>query len=102
MRVRSVRAIAGDRDVDELRVYLFQLLVAKAVLLCRARAKVLTEDIRNSDELAQDLATLRCLEIDGDALDTAVVGLEERARMSRQHRGRSEERRVGKEGRSQW
>src|SRR5215510_5227524 len=81
MRVRSLRAVTGDRDVDELRVDLLQILVTKAVLLRRARSEVLAEDIRSCDELAQNVPTLGSLEIERDALHPAVVGLEERARM---------------------
>ena len=86
MRVGSLRAVAGNRDVYELRVDLFQILVAKTVLLGRARPEVLTEDIGACDQLAQNFSTLRGLEIEGDAFHAAVVGLEERARMAWQHR----------------
>ena len=58
-RMRSLRAVAGDRDVDELRVDLLQLLVAKAVLLGRAGAEVLPEDIGLRDELAAEFRGLR-------------------------------------------
>src|SRR6516162_8967335 len=52
MRVGSLGPVAGNRDVDELRVDLLQLLIAKAVLLRRARAEVLPEDICAGDKLA--------------------------------------------------
>ena len=56
VRVRPLRAVARDRDVDELRVDLAQLLVTEAVLLGGAGAEVLAEDVGAGDELAQDLA----------------------------------------------
>ena len=57
-RLRPLRAVARDRDVDELRIDLLQLLVAEAVLLGGARAEILTEDIGLLDEPLQDLAAL--------------------------------------------
>src|SRR5262249_7077978 len=77
MRVGPFWAVAGDRNVYELWVDLLQLLVAEAVVLGCARAEVLAEDIRAGNEFVQNLSTFGGLEVERDALHTAVVGLEE-------------------------
>ncbi len=75
-RMRAFRPVAGDRDVDDLRVDPFQVLVAEAVLLGRAGAEVLSEDVGALDEAVEDLAPFRGFQIEGEALHAAVVGLE--------------------------
>jgi hypothetical protein len=63
MRIRALRSIAGDRNIDEARVDLAQFLIAKAVFLRRAGAKVLTEDVSFRDQLFEDIAAFRFLEV---------------------------------------
>jgi hypothetical protein len=84
--VWTLGPIAGDRDVDELRIDLLELLVAETVFLGRAGPEILAEDIRSGDELVQDLPAFGGLEVERDALHAAIVGLEERARVARQYR----------------
>ena len=85
MRIRPVRPVARDRDVDQLRIDLAQFLIAEPVLLGRAGTEILAEDVGLGDQLAQDLAPLRRLQVQRDALHAAVVGLEIGARHPRQH-----------------
>ena len=83
--MRSVRAVARDRDIDQLRIDLAQFLPTEAVLLGRTGPEVLAEDVGLRDELAQDLAPLLALEVQGHALHAAIVGFEEGAAHVRQH-----------------
>src|SRR5262249_51577500 len=76
------RSVARNRYVDEPRIDLLQVLVAEAVLLRRTRAEILAEDVGAGDKFVEDLSPFRCLEVEGDALDTTVVGLEKRAGMT--------------------
>ena len=62
--------------VDDLRVELPRLLVADAQPLGDAGAEVVHDDIRVPQQPVHDLLTLRCLEVDPDAL-LARRGLEE-------------------------
>ena len=61
--MRPRQAVAGDRDIDQGGIDLFQILIAKAVFLRRAGAEVLPEDIRLSDQIMEDLAALVRLQI---------------------------------------
>src|SRR5439155_4299066 len=74
--MRALGAIPGNRHVDEPRVHLPQFFVAETVLLRRTGPEVLAEDVGPCDELAEDFAAFRGLQVQGDALYAAVVGLE--------------------------
>src|SRR6516162_10013083 len=74
--MRSLRAIARDREIYEPRVDMPQLLIPKAVLLGRAGPEVLPEDIGLCDQLAKNFATLGGLQVERQAFDTTIVGFE--------------------------
>ena len=85
--MRSFGAVAGNRDVDDLRVDLFQVLIAEAVLLRGAGAEVLAEDIGAGHELVQDLPCLRGFHVQRDTLHAPVVGFEIGAGQAGKHAG---------------
>lgn len=58
IRVRPKRAVTRDRAIDQGRVDLLRIFVAKAVLLSGAGLEVLAEDIRRLDELLKDRPAL--------------------------------------------
>src|SRR5215469_11904847 len=74
--MRSLRAVTRDGDIDKPRIYLPQLFVAKAVLLRRAGPEVLPENVSLRDQLAEDFAALRGLQVERQAFDPAIVGFE--------------------------
>jgi hypothetical protein len=83
--MRAIGAVARDRDVDQRGIDLSELVVAEAVLFGSAGAEILAEHFRRRDQLVQDLAPFPGLEVQGDALHAAIVGLEIGAGMAGQH-----------------
>src|SRR5688572_9926051 len=67
---------SADRAVDEPGIEAAQALGAGAEPLGRARAEVLDVDVGIRDELVEELAVGRLLEVAADAALVAVVGLE--------------------------
>ena len=66
---------AGDGAVDDLRVDLAQVILARAKLFSDARTEVLDEDIGAFDERVEDGQIFGCLRIQRDGALVAIVGL---------------------------
>ena len=76
LRARPVGAVGviaaavsegGERDVDDVRLDLAQLLVAELPALHHPRGEVLDHDVRDGDQALQQLAAARIAEVEGDA-----------------------------------
>ncbi len=86
VRMRPLRPVARYRDIDETRIDLAQFLVAEPVLLGGAGAEVLAEDVGLRDQFFENVAAFLGLQVERDASDAAIIGLEIGARHARQDR----------------
>jgi len=84
VRVRPLRPVARYRDIDETRVDPAQLLIAEPVLFGGAGPEVLPENVGFRDQLLENIAAFLGFQIERDASDAAIVGLEIGARHPRQ------------------
>jgi hypothetical protein len=84
-RVRALWAVTRDRDVNEARIDAPQILVAETASFRRTGAEILAENVGFGDEPIEDLAPFGGFQIEGQAFDAAVIGLEIGRGQPRQH-----------------
>src|SRR6185295_16522094 len=82
VRVRTARAEAADRAVDELRIQLLQPFAARAETLGGAGTEVLNVNVGAGEQVVEDLAIGGAVEIERDAALVAVVRLEVRRELA--------------------
>src|SRR5438552_12605926 len=64
LHIRAGLADAADRDIDQARMALAQLIDAKAEALHSTGPEILHQDVRLRDELGEDLSAGRALDVD--------------------------------------
>ena len=89
MCIGAAWPVSGDGDIHEAGVYFSQILIAEAVLLGRAGAEILAENVRPLYQLVEDLSALFGLQVQGQAFDPPVVGFEVGAGVTRHRAGGS-------------
>ncbi|MNR19231.1 hypothetical protein D3C85_1360110 [compost metagenome] len=70
--IRTGLAVAGDGDVDQLRVDRLQRFIAQAQPIHHARAELLQDDVVVTHQLLDQLHRLRPFQVQGDAALVAV------------------------------
>ena len=81
----SSSALHAGAEVNNIRPYLFDIVITQTQFLHRPRRKRFGDDVRPFDELPGELFPARVLQVDSDAVFVGIMAAEEHAAVGCRH-----------------